>query len=90
MEVLIAFCTIIVEECRYKGGKSKCSFWNPGVVFKDMDECTKDKKLIEDYVVEELWRIHPEAVKIYAKGVCFKEDKTKKPTGRNKGQGDRK
>jgi uncharacterized alkaline shock family protein YloU len=55
-----------------------------------MDECTKDKKLIEDYVVEELWRIHPEAVKIYAKGVCFKEDKPKKQTGRNKGQGDRK
>ena len=50
MEVLIAFCTIIVEECRYKGGKGKCSFWNPGVGFKDRDECTKDKKLIEDYM----------------------------------------
>ena len=74
MEVLIAFCTIIIEESRYKGGKSKCSFWNPSVVFKDMDECTKDKKLIEDYVVEELLRIHPEAVKIYAKGVCFKKE----------------
>ena len=74
MEVLIAFCTIIIEESRYKGGKSKCSFWNPGVVFKDMDECTKDKKLIEDYVVEELWRIHPKAVKIYAKGLCFKKE----------------
>ena len=68
MEVLIAFCTIM-EAPRYRGGKSKW-FWNPGVVFKDMDECNKDKKLIEDYVVEELWRIHPEAVKIYAKGVC--------------------
>jgi hypothetical protein len=43
------------------------------VVFKDMDECIKDKKLIEDYVVEELWRIHPEAVKIYAEGACFKK-----------------
>ena len=86
MEVLIAFCTIIVEECRYKGGKSKCGFWNPGVVFKTMDECTKDKKLIEDYVVEELWRIHPEAVKIYAIGSCF----SKNSTGRNKGQGNRK
>ena len=74
MDVLIAFCTIIIEESRYKGGKSKCSFWNPGVVFKDMDECTKDKKLIEDYVVEELWRIHPKAVKIYAKGLCFKKE----------------
>ena len=74
MEVLIAFCTIIIEESRYKGGKSKCSFWNPSVVFKDMDECTKDKKLIEDYVVEELWRIHPKAVKIYAKGLCFKKE----------------
>ena len=74
MEVLIAFCTIIIEESRYKGGKSKCSFWNPSVVFKDMDECTKDKKLIEDYVVEELWRILPKAVKIYAKGLCFKKE----------------
>ena len=44
MEVLIAFCTIIVEAPRYRGGKSKCGFWNPGVVFKDMDECNKDKK----------------------------------------------
>jgi len=47
-----------------------CNFWNPGVVFKTYDECVKDKKLIEEYLVEELWRIHPEAVKIYAKGQC--------------------
>jgi hypothetical protein len=29
-----------------------------------------DKKLIEDYVVEEAWKIHPKAVRIYAKGLC--------------------
>jgi len=87
MEVLIAFCTIIVEECRYKGGEGKCGFWNPGVVFKTRDECNKDKRLIEDYVVEELWKIHPEAIKIYASGACFKsESETKNPTTRNKGR----
>ena len=70
MEVLIAFCVIFVEECRYNGGKGMCNFWNPGVVFKSFDECVKDKKLIEEYLGGELWRIHPEAVKIYAKGAC--------------------
>ena len=33
-------------------------------------EWMKDKKLIEDFRVEEAWKIHPKAVKIYAKGVC--------------------
>tara|TARA_R100000988_G_C4003270_1_gene170633 strand:- start:1530 stop:1799 length:270 start_codon:yes stop_codon:yes gene_type:complete len=86
MEVLIAFCVIFVEECRYNGGKAMCNFWNPGVVYKTYDECAEGKKLIEDYVVEEAWKIHPEAVKIYAKGVCFKEGKPKNPTTRNKGR----
>ena len=37
--------------------------------------------------VEELWKIHPEAVKIYASGACFKsESETKNPTTRNKGR----
>ena len=70
MEVLIAFCIILVEEPRHKGGKSICNFYNPGVVFKSYEECVKDKKLIEDYVVEEACKIPPEAVRIYAKGVC--------------------
>jgi|TARA_R100001460_G_scaffold39171_1_gene73907 hypothetical protein len=70
MEVLIAFCIILVEEPRHKGGKSICGFYEPGVIFKSYKECVKDKKLIEDYVVEEAWKIHPEAVRIYAKGVC--------------------
>ena len=83
MEVLIAFCIILVDEPWHKGGKSICNFWNPGVVFKSYEECVKDKKLIEDYVVEEAWRIHPKAVKIYAKGVCANEKlTTKNPTTR--------
>ena len=65
MEVLVAFCVIFVEECRYNGGKGMCNFWNPGVVFKSFDECVKDKKLIEEYLVEELWRIHPEDCLLY-------------------------
>ena len=70
MEVLIAFCIVLVEEPRHKGGKSICNFWNPGVVFKTYEECMADRKLIEDYVVEEAWKIHPKAVRIYAKGIC--------------------
>ena len=70
MEVLVAFCVISVEECRYKGGKSLCNFWNPGVVYKTRQECMDDKILIEEYLEEELWRLSPEAVKIDAKGVC--------------------
>ena len=76
MEVLVAFCIILVEAPRINGGKSICNFWNPGVVFKTYEECVKDKKLIEDYVVEEAWKIHPEAVKIYAKGLCSKKEET--------------
>jgi len=30
-----------------------------------------DKKLIEDYVVDEAWKLYPKAVRIYAKGLCF-------------------
>jgi len=76
MEVLIAFCIVLVEAPRIDGGKSICGFYEPGVVFKTYEECMKDKKLIEDYVVEEAWKIHPEAVKIYAKGLCSKKEET--------------
>ena len=82
MEVLIAFCIVLVEAPRHKGGKSICGFHNPGVVFKNFKQCTKDKKLIEDYLVEEAWKIHPKAVKIFAKGVCSNDN----PTTRNKGR----
>jgi len=81
MEVMIAFCTILIEGCRYNGGKSICSFWEPGVVFQTMAECNDDKKLIEDYVVEELWKIYPKAVKIYAKGLCYENKKSKEGQG---------
>ena len=70
MEVLIAFCIVLVEAPRIDGGKSICNFYNPGVVFKSYKECMDDRKLIEDYVVEEAWKIHPKAVRIYAKGIC--------------------
>ena len=74
MEVLVAFCVVFIEECRYKGGKSLCNFWNPGVVYKTRQECMDDKILIEEYLEEELWRMYPEAVKIDAKGVCGNVD----------------
>ena len=70
MEVLIAFCIVLVEAPRIDGGKSICGFYEPGVVFKSYKECMDDRKLIEDYVVEEAWKIHPKAVRIYAKGIC--------------------
>jgi hypothetical protein len=70
MEMLVAFCVIFVEQCRYKGGDALCSFWEPGVVYKTRQECVEGKKLIEEYLEEELWRLYPEAVKINAKGVC--------------------
>ena len=70
MEVLIAFCVIFTEQCRNRGGDALCSFYNPKVEFKSFKQCTEDKKLIEDYLIEELWRMYPEAVKIDAKGVC--------------------
>ena len=82
MEMLVAFCVIFVEQCRYKGGDALCSFWEPGVVYKTRQECVEGKKLIEEYLEEELWRLYPEAVKIDAKGVCPFE--VKDPTGRNK------
>ena len=70
MEVLIAFCIVLVEAPRVDGGNSICNFYSPGVIFKNYEECMTDKKLIEDYVVEEAWKIHPKAVRIYAKGMC--------------------
>ena len=70
MEVLIDFCIVLVEAPRIDGGKSICGFYEPKVEFKSRQECMSDKKLIEDYVVEEAWKIHPKAVKIYAKGMC--------------------
>tara|TARA_E500000318_G_C3467939_1_gene175316 strand:- start:295 stop:516 length:222 start_codon:yes stop_codon:yes gene_type:complete len=70
MEVLIAFCIVLVEAPRIDGGKSICGFYEPKVEFKSRQECMADKKLIEDYVVEEAWKIHPKAVRIYAKGMC--------------------
>ena len=87
MEMLVAFCVIFTEQCRYRGGDALCSFWEPGVVYKTRQECVDGKKLIEEYLQEELWRLYPEAVKINAKGVCPFE--VKNPTGRNKGQGNR-
>ena len=62
MEVLIAFC-VVFEAPRHKGGDALCSFYNPKVEFKSFKQCTEDKKLIEDYLIEELWRLYPEAVK---------------------------
>ena len=50
--------------------KSICGVYEPKVEFKSRQECMADKKLIEDYVVEEAWKIHPKAVRIYAKGMC--------------------
>ncbi len=70
MGVLIAFCVIFIEESRYKGGKALCNFWNPGVEYTSFKQCDEEKKLIEDYLMEELWRLYPQAVKINAKGVC--------------------
>ena len=63
MEMLVAFCVIFVEQCRYKGGDALCSFWEPGVVYKTRQECVEGKKLIEEYLQEELWRLYPEAVR---------------------------
>ena len=70
MEVMVAFCVIFVEQCRYRGGDALCSFYEPGVVYETRQECMDDKILIEEYLKEELWRMYPEAVKIDAKGVC--------------------
>lgn len=70
MEVLVAFCVIFVEECRYNGGRALCNFWNPGVVYETRQECIDGKKVIEEYLEEELWAIYPEAVNIYASGAC--------------------
>ena len=70
MEVMVAFCVIFVEKCRYRGGDALCSFYEPGVVYETRQECMDDKILIEEYLEEELWRMYPEAVKIDAKGVC--------------------
>ena len=70
MEVMVAFCVIFVEQCRYRGGDGLCSFYEPGGVYETRQECMDDKILIEEYLEEELWRMYPEAVKIDAKGVC--------------------
>ena len=70
MEVMVAFCVIFVEQCRYRGGDALGSFYEPGVVYETRQECMDDKILIEEYLEEELWRMYPEAVKIDAKGVC--------------------
>ena len=74
MEVMVAFCVIFVEQCRYKGGDALCSFYEPGVVYETRQECMDDKILIEEYLEEELWRMYPEAVNIDAKGVCGNVD----------------
>ena len=74
MEMLLAFCVVFFEAPRHKGGDALCSFYNPKVEFKSFKQCTEDKKLIEDYLIEELWRLYPEAVKIDAKGVCGNVD----------------
>ena len=70
MEVLIAFCVVFVEAPRHKGGDALCNFYKPGVVYETRQECIDGKKLIEEYLEEELWRLYLEAVKIDAKGVC--------------------
>ena len=70
MEMLVAFCVIFTEQCRYRGGDALCSFYEPGVVYETRQESMDDKILIEEYLEEELWRLYPEAVKIDAKGVC--------------------
>ena len=70
MEVMVAFCVIFVEQCRYRGGDALCSFYEPGVVLETRQECMYYKILIEEYLEEELSRMYPEAVKIDAKGVC--------------------
>tara|TARA_R100000700_G_C3112003_1_gene104628 strand:+ start:63 stop:323 length:261 start_codon:yes stop_codon:yes gene_type:complete len=82
IEVIVSFCIVLVEEARHKGGESICNFYNPGIVFENRKQCINEKKLIEDYVVEEFWKIRPEAVRIFAKGVCTHG----KRTGRNKGR----
>ncbi len=45
MEVLIAFCIVLVEAPRIDGGKSICGFYEPKVEFKSRQECMADKKI---------------------------------------------
>ena len=73
IEMIVAFCIVLVEEPRHKGGKSICNWWAPKVEFKTKQECKADKKMIEDYLIEEAWRIHPKAVRITASGLCMDE-----------------
>ena len=84
IEVIVSFCIVLVEEARHNGGESICNFYNPGVVFESRDQSIKDKKLIEYYVVEEFWKIRPEAVRIFAKGVCTNGKRTGRTNGRDR------
>ena len=43
MEMLVAFCVIFTEQCRYRGGDALCSFREPGVVYKTRQECGEGK-----------------------------------------------
>ena len=69
--LLIAFCIVLVDKPPHLGGKTICNFYNPQVPFKSREECRADKKMIETYLKEELWRMYPLAIKIDAKGMCI-------------------
>ena len=70
IEMIVAFCIVIVDEPRHKGGKSICGFYKPEVKYKTLDECNSETKLVEDWFKEEAMRIYPKAIRVEKGAVC--------------------
>lgn len=70
IEMIVAFCIVIVEQPRHKGGESICGFYRPEVKYDTFDQCRAETKLIESWFEEEAMRIHPKAIRVEKGAVC--------------------
>lgn len=72
-EMLVAFYIHLVLGSRYEGGKIVQGVYKPEVVYQTMEECNENKKMIQDWFVEEANRLYPDNKGVKALGLCTKK-----------------
>ena len=77
-DIIIAFCIVLIDQPRHKGGKSICGFYTPEINFKYKKDCEADLNLVEAWFKEEAMRIYPQAKSISSAGLCYDKTKTRR------------
>ena len=68
--MIVAFCIVITEGPRHRGGEYFCSFYKPKIEFQLKEKCIDDKKMVIDWFKDEAKRLYPKAIRIDATAMC--------------------